>query len=83
MLKLYDRRGTVVDKVHEKISFEQKNWSEKCISFNRQKRKLAINDLEKDFYKLLNNAFYGKTTVNVRNGIRVEFIKNDDDEKNN
>ena len=36
---------------------------------------------EKDFYKLLTNAFYGKTTENVRNRIEVEFIKEDDTDK--
>ena len=35
-------------------------------------------DFEKDFHKLLNNAFYGKTMKNVRNRIKVEFIKKDD-----
>ena len=39
-------------------------------------------DFEKDFHKLLKNAFYGKTMKNVRNGIKVEFIKKDDNENN-
>ena len=33
---------------------------------------------EKVFYKLLNNAFYGKTMVNVRNRFKLKFIKKDD-----
>ena len=31
--------------------------------------------LKKIFINLLNNAFYGKTMENVRNRIKVEFIK--------
>ena len=61
MLKFYFRRGMIIDKVHELFSFKQSRWLENYISFNTQKRNKAKNDFEKDFYKLLNNAFYGKT----------------------
>ena len=33
---------------------------------------------KKDFYRLLNNAFYGKTMENVRNRLKIKFIKKDD-----
>ena len=56
MLKFYVRQGLIVDKIHEVISFRQSKWLEKYINFNTQKRNLACNDFEKDFYKLLNNA---------------------------
>ena len=72
------RHGMVVENVHTVISFKQSKWLEKYISFKTQKRNKAKNDFEKGFYNLLNNAFYGKTTENVRNGIKVEFIKKDD-----
>ena len=75
MLKFYIRHGMVVDKVHNVISFKQNRWLEKHISFNTQKRNKAKNDFEKDFYKLLNNAFYGKTMENVRNRIKIKIIK--------
>ena len=54
---------------------------EKYISLITQKRNKAKNDFEKDFYKLLNNSFYGKTMENVSNRIKVEFIKKDDTNK--
>ena len=57
MLKFYIRHGMIVDKVHNIISFKQSRWLEKYINFNTQKRNQAKNDFEKDFYKLLNNAF--------------------------
>ena len=81
MLKFYLRRGMIVEKVHNIISFKQSRWLEKYISFNTQKRNKAKNDFEKDFYNLLNNAFHGKTMENVRNRMKVEFIKKDDTDK--
>ena len=60
MLKFYVRHGMEAVKVQTVISFKQSKWLEKYISFNTQKRNRAKNDFEKDFYKLLNNAFYGK-----------------------
>ena len=67
-----------VVKVHTVLSFKQSKWLEKYISFNTQKRNKAKNDFEKDFYELLNNAFDRKTMENVRNRIKVEFIRKDD-----
>ena len=78
MLKFYIRHGMIVDKIHNIISFRQSRWLEKYISFNTQKRNKAKNDFEKNFYKLLNNAFYGKTMENVRNRLKIKFIKKDD-----
>ena len=78
MLNFYIRHGMIVDKVHEIISFKQSKWLEKYINFNTQKRNQAVNDFEKDFYKLLNNAFYGKTIENFRNRLKIKFVKKDD-----
>ena len=80
-MKLYVRHGMVVDKIHEKISFKQSYWLENYINFNTQKRYQAVNDVEKDFYKLLNNAFYGETMENVRNRLKIEFIRKDETDK--
>ena len=61
ILKFYIRHGMEVEKVHSVISFKQSKWLEKYITCNTQKRNKAKNEFEKDFYKLLNNSFYGKT----------------------
>ena len=78
MLKFFIRHGMIVDKIHNIISFKQSSWLEKYINFNTQKRSQAVNDFEKDFYKLLNNAFFGKTMENVRNRLKIKFVKKDD-----
>ena len=78
MLKFYIRHGMRVDKVHSVISFKQSKWLEKYKSFNTQKRNNTKNEYEKDFYKLLINAFYGKTMEIVRNRLKIKFNKKDD-----
>ena len=81
MLKFYVRHGMVVEKNHEIISLKQSNWLEKYLNFKTQKRNKSENDFEKDFYKLLNNIFYGKTMEIVRNRLGIEFKKKDEYKK--
>ena len=81
MLKFYVRHGMIVEKIHEIISFKQSRWLEKYISFNTQKRNKAKNDFEKDFFKLLVNAAFGKFLENVRNRLGLEIIKKDNIKK--
>ena len=78
MLKVFIRHGMIVMKIHSVVSFKQSKWLEKYISFNTQKRNKSKNDFEKDFYKLLNNAFYGKTMENDRNRLKIKFVKKND-----
>ena len=61
MLNFYVRHGMVVEKIHEIISLKQCKWLEKYKNFDTQKRNKSNTEFEKDFYKLINNAFYGKT----------------------
>ena len=81
MLKFYVRHGMIVEKVHEIISFKQSKWLESYISFNTQKRSKAKNDFEKDFFKMLVNAAFGKFLENVRNRLELELIKKDNIKK--
>ena len=77
MLKFYVSYGMVVEKVHEILSFKHSKWSEKNLSFNTQKRNKDKNEFEKNFFKLLNKAFCGKTMENMQNRLRLESIKKD------
>ena len=75
MLKFYVRHGMIVVKIHEIISFKQSKWLESYISFDTQKRNKAKNDFEKNFFKILVNAAFGKFLENVRNRLEIELIK--------
>ena len=81
MLKSYVTHGMIVEKIHGIISFKQSKWLESYISFNTQKRNKSKNDFEKNFFKFLVNAAFGKFLENNRNQLNLELIKKGDFKK--
>ena len=76
-LKLYVGLGMVIKKVHLVVQFEQSCWMKPYIDLNTEKRREAtLNDDQagKDFFKLMNNAVFGKSMENLRKRINFELV---------
>ena len=73
-LRLYAELGLKVTKIHRVLAFDQSTWLRVYIDFNTEKRKFARSDFERELYKLMSNAIYGKSIESVRKRSNVKLV---------
>ena len=76
-LKQALNHGLKLKKVYRIIEFSEKAWVKPYIDMNTELRKLAKDDFEKDLFKLMNNAAFGKTMENIRKPRDIKLVTTD------
>ena len=74
-LKQALNNGLALKKVHRVIKFIENSSLELYIDMIIDIRKKAKNDFEKDFFKLTNNAVFGKTMENFRKLRHIRLVR--------
>ena len=73
-LKLYKRLGMTVTKIHRILTFVQSSWIKPYIELNTSLRQRACNQFERDLFKLMNNALFGKFLQRSRDQKNIDLI---------
>ena len=76
-LKQALNHGQILKKVHRVIEFDQEAWIKPYIDINTKLRIEVKNDFEKDFFKPMNHAGFGKAMENVRKNRDTKLVTTD------
>ena len=73
-LLFYVEQGLKLVALHRVLQFNQSDWLRPYIEKNTSMRKKASTSFEKNVYKLMSNACFGKTMENKRNRKNIKFV---------
>ena len=85
MLEFVLGKGMQLLKMHKKLIYHKEPWLKSYIEFNQNKKNEQYADkdtgepnpnpdkFKANFFKLLNNSFYGKTLENVEDRCNIKF----------
>lgn len=76
------KNGLILKHIHSILTFRQECFLKKYIELNTILRQQSKTAFEKDFFKLLNNAIFGKTIENKRKQVNVKLVTSWNDDKN-
>ena len=80
-LQQYLKYGMKLTKIHRGIRYTKSKFLEKYIASNMESRKVAKNEFEKDFFKLMNNSVFGKTMEIVRMRSKIKIVNGQETER--
>ena len=60
--------------MHRIIEFDQKAWLKPCTDMKTELKKVAKNDFEKYFFKLMNYSVFRKTMESVRKHRDIKLV---------
>ena len=76
MFILARQHGVEFPVIHRILQYNQAPWLKSYMDYNTEKRKNASTDFEKDYFKLMNNACFGKLLEDVTKYTDFELFTN-------
>lgn len=75
------RHGLILKDIKKVMKFKQKRWLKDYIEHNTNMRAATTDENMRNFFKLMNNAVYGKTMENIFNRCKYTIFQKNDEVK--